>query len=76
MIELKIRAIGTSSGAVFPKELLAEMGLKQGDRLFVTRAPDGSYRLTPYDETFARQMAVAEEVMNQDRDILRALAQR
>ncbi|HEX4872631.1 MAG TPA: AbrB/MazE/SpoVT family DNA-binding domain-containing protein [Nevskiaceae bacterium] len=76
MYALKIRAVGSSSGAVFPKELLAELGVKQGDVLYATRAPDGSVRLTPHDETFARQMAVAEEVMREDRDILRVLATR
>ena len=76
MHSLKIRAVGSSSGAVFPKELLAELGVKQGDTLYATKAPDGSVRLTPHDETFARQMAAAEEVMREDRDILLALAKR
>lgn len=76
MHALKIRAVGSSSGAVFPKELLAELGVKQGDTIYATRAPDGSVRLTPHDERFARQMAVAEDVMREDRDILRALAGR
>jgi hypothetical protein len=40
----------------------------------VTEAPDGSFRLTPYNPEFAAQMAVAEEIMREDRDILRALA--
>ncbi len=73
---LKIRAVGSSSGAVFPKELLAELGVQQGDTLFVTKAPDGSVRLTPYDPTFARQMAVAEKIMHSHRDVFRALANR
>jgi len=76
MYQLKIRAVGSSSGTVLPKELLAELGVQQGDTVCVTRAPDGSFRLTPYDETFERQMRAAEEVMREDRDILRALANR
>ena len=76
MHALKIRAVGSSSGAVFPKDLLAELGVKRGDTVYATKAPDGSVRLTPYDETFARQMAVAEEIMREDRDIFRALANR
>lgn len=76
MHALKIRAVGSSSGAVFPKDLLAELGVKQGDTVYATKAPDGSVRLTPYDETFARQMAAAEEIMREDRDIFRALANR
>lgn len=76
MHTLKIRAVGSSSGAVFPKELLAELGVKQGDVVYATKAPDGSVRLTAHDETFARQMAVAEAIMREDRDIFRALANR
>jgi hypothetical protein len=42
--------------------------------LYLTEAPDGSYRLTPFDPNFARQMELAEEIMREDREILRALA--
>lgn len=76
MHSLKIRAVGSSSGAVFPKELLAELGVKQGDTLYATKAPDGSVRLTPHDDAFARQMAAAEEVMRSHRDVFKALANR
>ena len=34
--------------------------LKKGDTLYLTEAPDGGYRLTPYDPEFARQMALAK----------------
>ncbi len=34
----------------------------------------GGYRLTPYDPEFARQMALAEDIMHDDREILRVLA--
>ena len=40
----------------------------------MTEAPDGAFRLTPYDPTFARQMGLAEEIMHDDREVLRALA--
>ena len=70
---LTIRAIGNSSGVVLPKELLEAMNVQQGDRLFVTRTPDGIV-LRPYDEQFAKQMTVAREVMRRDRAILRERA--
>ena len=76
MYELKVRAVGSSSGVLLPKEMMAELGLKQGDSVFATKAPDGSFRITPFDESFAEQMAVAEDVMREDRDILRVLARR
>lgn len=76
MYELKVRAVGSSSGVLLPREMLAELGLKQGDSVFATRAPDGSFRITPFDERFARQMALAEDVASEYRDVLRALAKR
>lgn len=70
---LTIRAIGNSSGVVLPKELLELLNVKQGDKLFVTRTPDGVV-LKPYDEDFAEQMDLAREIMREDRNILRELA--
>jgi hypothetical protein len=40
----------------------------------LTEAPDGSFRLTPYDPDFERQMRLAEAIMHDDREILKALA--
>ncbi len=70
---LTIRAIGNSSGVLLPKELLELLNVKQGDKLFVTRTPDGVV-LKPYDEDFAEQMTLAREIMREDRNILRELA--
>jgi putative addiction module antidote len=74
MFALKLRPIGSSTGTVFPKEMLARLRVGPADTIYVTEAPDGSFRLTPYNPEFAAQMAVAEEIMREDRDILRALA--
>jgi hypothetical protein len=46
----------------------------KGDVLYLTEAPDGGYRLTPFSPAFERQMALAETIMGEDRDVLRALA--
>ena len=40
----------------------------------MSKAPGDGYRLTPYDPDFARQMALADDVMRDDREVLRALA--
>ncbi|MEE4349197.1 MAG: AbrB/MazE/SpoVT family DNA-binding domain-containing protein [Pacificimonas sp.] len=71
---LKLSGIGNSVGAIFPKEMLARMKVGKGDVVYVTEAPDGSYRLSPYDPEFEEQMKHAEAIMNDDRDILRVLA--
>ncbi len=70
---LKITKIGNSAGVILPKELLARLRAGIGDVLFVSEAPDG-VRLTAHDPDFEETMAIAEEVMRKDRNILRALA--
>ncbi|MEA3046469.1 MAG: hypothetical protein QOJ53_801 [Sphingomonadales bacterium] len=71
--KLKITKIGNSVGIVLPKELLARLRVGQGDTLYASEAPDG-VRLTASDPDFEEKMAVAERIMREDRDILRALA--
>ncbi|MDB5410309.1 MAG: putative addiction module antidote [Rhodospirillales bacterium] len=74
MIALKLTAIGSSSGVILPKEAIARLKVKKGDVLYLTESADGGYRLTPYNPDFARQTALAEDIMHDDREILRALA--
>lgn len=74
MLSCKVTTVGSSAGIILTKEAMARLGVEKGDTLYMTEAPDGSYRLTPYDPEFERQMALAEEVMHDDREVLRALA--
>lgn len=71
---MKLISIGNSTGVVLPKDVLTRLRVDKGDTLYVSEAPDGSFRLTPYDPVFEEQMAMAETVMREDRDILRILA--
>ncbi len=71
---LKLIPIGNSTGAVFPKDVLSRLHVARGDQLYLTEAPDGSYRLSAFDPEFAHQMELAEDIMREDRDVLRALA--
>lgn len=70
---LKITKIGNSAGVILPKDVLARLRVGPGDVLHLTEAPDG-VRLTAHDPDFAETMALAEEIMREDRNILRALA--
>jgi putative addiction module antidote len=70
---LKITRIGNSAGVILPKELLARLRVGPGDMVYVTEAPDG-VRLSATNPEFETQMALAEQIMREDRDILRALA--
>ncbi len=76
MLELKVRKIGNSLGVVLPKESLAKLKVREGESLYFTESPDGSYRLTGYNENFSRQVSEAEKIMRQDKDLLRELSKR
>jgi putative addiction module antidote len=74
MFTCKITTVGSSAGIILSKEAMARLNVKKGDNLYLTEMPDGGFRLTPYDPDFARQLALAEEIMHEDREVLRALA--
>ena len=71
--KLKVTRIGNSAGVVLPKEVLARLRVGLGDALHLTEAPDG-VRLTAHDPDFAATMELAEEIMREDRNILRELS--
>jgi putative addiction module antidote len=74
MVQLKIRRFGNSLGVVLPKEVIQRLQTGDGERVFLIEAPDGDYRLTPYDPAFEKKMEKAEEIMGRYRNTLRALA--
>ena len=73
-MKLRITTIGNSAGVILPKELLARLRVDKGDELYALETPDG-IRLTTYDPVLAAQMEVAEQVMREDRQLLRKLAE-
>ena len=74
VLKLKLRKVGNSVGVVIPKEALAKMESKEGDTLILSETPDGGFRVTPDKESFADQMAVAEDIANRYRNTLNELA--
>jgi putative addiction module antidote len=74
MRELKVTAIGNSAGIILPKELLEILRVGKGDVLYVYETKNG-IELSRYDSEFAAQMALAKKVMQEDRDVLRVLAE-
>jgi putative addiction module antidote len=73
MIEIKIRKLGNSLGLILPSEAAKQLGVSEGDTLFLTDSPDG-FRLTPYDPSFKKQVKAAEGVMKRYRNALRELS--
>lgn len=70
---LKLTQIGNSVGAVFPKELLAQMRLEKGDEFFVIETPDGM-KFTPHNPEFEEQIRIARTIMKERRAVLHELA--
>lgn len=72
-MKLKLRAVGTSTGVVLPKEFLHRLKVKKDDALFAVETPEG-YLLTPFDPEIEEQVKLGREIMAKHRDTLRALA--
>ena len=70
---LKLTSVGNSAGVLLPNELSTKLRVDKGDVLHVIETENG-IELTPCDPEFDMQMAVAEDIMRGDRDILRKMA--
>ena len=70
---LKVTQIGNSLGVVLPREVLSDLNVERGDKLFLTRSPDG-YRVTKSDPDFEHQMSLARKIMKDRHNVLRELA--
>ncbi|MEO0367206.1 MAG: AbrB/MazE/SpoVT family DNA-binding domain-containing protein [Pseudomonadota bacterium] len=60
-------------GILLPKEAVNKMKVEKGDHLYLVESPDG-YTLTPYQQDFAEQLEVAENIMKRYKNTLRSLA--
>jgi antitoxin ChpS len=74
MMQSKVRKVGNSAVMTLTTEMLALLDVKEGDTLFVVRSDDGSLRLMAHDPDVAAALAAAEVVMDENRELLAALA--
>jgi putative addiction module antidote len=74
MKPLKLTTIGTSTGAVFPKEMLARLKVEKGDALYVVETAEG-FIITPYDPAISEQLKAGRKFMKKYRDTFKALAE-
>lgn len=72
-MKLEIKKIGNSTGLILPKELLARLGLAQGDYVLVTEGPDG-LKISRYVPDMEKGMEIAREAMKTYRAALTELA--
>jgi putative addiction module antidote len=71
---LPIRKIGNSVGLILPKELLARLKLKEGDKLHVVEQTERGIKLSPYDPKHAKAMEFARRSFREYADTYKALA--
>ena len=73
MTSLKIRKIGNSLGVVLPKDLLEKLKAGEGDTLDVTLDTDG-FRIEVSEAETDRLMELAEDIIEENRNVLKVLA--
>jgi putative addiction module antidote len=73
-MQLEIKKIGNSTGIILPKELLAQLDLKQGDKVTASLLPEGAFKLTRAEETFDKGLEIARKAMRTYRTTLKELA--
>ena len=74
MFQTKIRKVGNSSVVTISAEMLAALDVKDGDTVYVTRSDDNGLKIQAHDPELLAAMAAAEEVMDENRTLLQALA--
>ena len=73
-IKIQIKKIGNSDGLILPKELMQRLDLKRGQQLHIVELAGGGFQALPYDPDFEQTMDVADEIIDEYRDTLAALA--
>jgi len=73
-MKIQIRKIGNSDGFILPKELMRRLDLKRGQQLHIVELASGGFQALPYDPDFEKTMNVADEIIDEYRDTLAALA--
>lgn len=72
---LRIKKIGNSVGLILPKELLARLKLKEGDKFHIVEQTERGIKLTPYDPKHAEAMEIARRSFRKYADTYKALAE-
>lgn len=73
-MKIEPKRIGNSTGFIIPRDVVVRLGIDQGKSFYLTELADGGIRITPYDPDFDETMKVMDELIEEYRDTLRALA--
>jgi putative addiction module antidote len=73
-MKIEIKKIGNSDGLILPRDLMQRLDLRRGQQLHVIELAGGGFQLLPYDPDFDRTVTIANDLMDEYRDTLAALA--
>jgi len=71
--KLTLRKIGNSFGVILGREMLDQLGVREGEALFAVRTPQG-IELTPFDPGFVEAIEAGRDHMRRHRNAMRELA--
>ena len=74
MFQTKIRKVGNSSVVTLTAEMLAALDAKEGDTVYVTHSNENGLKLQTHDPELLAALKAAEDVMDENRTLLQALA--
>ena len=69
-----ITQIGNSLGMIIPKEIVAAMNAKKGERIFITQTKDG-FIVRQCDPDVERQLDIAQKYADKYREVFQKLAE-
>jgi antitoxin MazE len=73
-MKIQIKKIGNADGLILPKDLMLRLDLKRGQQLHIVELAGGGFQALPYDPDFEKTINVADEIIDEYRDTLAALA--
>ena len=71
---LRIREIGDSIGIILPKDLLARLNLREGDRLQVIEQTENSVTISTLGAQHSRAIQIGRQLMDEYKDTFSKLA--
>jgi putative addiction module antidote len=73
-MRIEIKKIGNSDGLILPRELMQRLDLQRGQFLSIVELAGGGFQAIPYDPDFEKTMEIADEIIDEYKDTLAALA--
>ncbi len=74
MFKTKIRKDGNSAVITLSSEMLAVLGVTEGDTVYVTQSDDNGLKNHAHDPAVLEVLAVAEVVMDENQTLLQGLS--